>query len=159
MQALVLFFLCSVVFVSGLKDPVAAGVQLVSPAQCSDGSTFNREQAWLCIENVVDTNNDKRISAEEIEQAEYVYIPAWKRWALKALSYVVEAMRVSHIITACDSDGDGYITLDDYGSKHGKGWCMPYMDPDTQWTEVSPGLCYMKQFCDNAATILGKRVY
>ena len=131
----------------------------VKPAECGNGETFSREQAWLCIANVVDTNKDQRITADEIEQAENTYIPAWKRYVLKAASWFVKAIRVSNIMKDCDQDGDGYITLDDYASSHDLGWCMPYMNPDKDWKDPSPALCYMKQFCDNAASVLRRKVY
>lgn len=130
-------------------------------SKCSDtpGDTFTREQAWVCILNVADTDGDKRVSPEEIQAAEDNYIPAWKRWLLKAASWFVEAVRVSSIMKDCDADQDGYISLDDFSSEHGRGWCMPYMDPHKTWQETSPALCYMKQFCDNAASVLDRKVY
>lgn len=152
------FLLCLISIVFASKDASASGVPVVKPAQCGT-ETFSREQAWVCLMNIADTNNDKRISAQEIEAAEYAYIPTWKRWAMKAVSWFVEAIRVSHIMKDCDQDKDGYVTLDDYSSSHDKGWCLPYMNPDKQWKEPSPALCYMKQLCDNAASILRKKVY
>lgn len=128
-------------------------------SKCSDGSTFTREQAWTCIINVADTDNDRTISPAEIEAAEYNYIPTWKRWALKAIAVMVTGMRVSHIMLDCDSDGDGYISLADFSSEHGTQYCMPYMDPATKWTTTSPALCYMKTFCDGAAAQKGVKVY
>lgn len=161
MKDTLLFFVLLLLVCAASKDPVAPGVTLVKPAQCSsgEGDTFTREQAWVCMMNIVDVNNDRRITGAEITEAEYKYIPTWKRWAMKAVAWFVKAIRVETIMADCDKDGDGYVTLDDYASEHDLGHCMPYMNPDTQWSTPSPALCYMKQFCDNAASILGRRVY
>ena len=148
-----LFVLGFILEASSLKGPQ------VSVCSAAEGDTFTREQAWVCILNVADTDGDKRVSGEEIEAAEYNYISTWKRWALKAAAWFVKAIRVSSIMKDCDADGDGYISLDDFSSKHAKGWCMPYMDPYKGWSEPSPALCYMKQFCDNAASTLKRKVY
>jgi len=161
MNGLFIVFSVFLLIVCASKDPSAPGVTIVKPAQCSSDvdDTFSREEAWVCMMNIVDTNSDKRITGEEIEAAENKYIPAWKRWAMKAVSWFVEAIRVSHIMKDCDADQDGYVTLDDYASTHAMERCMPYMNPDKQWSEPSPALCYMKTFCDNAASILHRKVY
>lgn len=154
-----LVFFIFVVFVFGVKEPVAPGVTLVKPAQCDDGTTFTREQAWTCIENAVDTNKDRRITVAEIEAAKSAFIPRWKLWALKAISIIASTLRVSHIMESCDIDKDGYITVDDFSSPRARGICLAYMDPHTQWKTPSWGLCRMKDFCDSASQILNKKIY
>lgn len=132
---------------------VLAGKDDITIADCGNGITFEREQAWLCVINVVDTDNNGYIDGAEIDasKAKYLY------WYERTLGWIVGPTRVSEVMKACDANEDGKIDLDDYQAT--KYMCMPYMEPLKDWKEPSDALCRIKSFCDRAAKILKKTVY
>ena len=114
---------------------------------------FNRKQAWSCAMNVVDTDNNGKVTTMEIEAAESTYM----YWYEKVLGYLPFMPTTADIIHDCDANGDGMIDASDYEAT--KKYCMPYMDPKNNWETKSDALCYVKVFCDRAAGVLGKKVY
>lgn len=140
-------------FVACLLGTVNAGKDDISIADCGNGVTFKREQAWTCCVNVCDTDNSGDIDGPEIEacKSKYLY------WYERALGWIVGPTKVSEVMKACDSNGDKKIDIDDYDAQ--KYYCMPYMEPLKEWKEPSEALCRIKSFCDRAAAILEKKVY
>jgi len=121
-------------------------------SQCSDGTTFTREQAWTCIETVVDTNHDRRMDESEIAESKK-YLP----WYVKAIDWVAHVISYEHIKDTCDYNKDGYIDSNDFDAM--KRTCMPYMDPKNP-SKKSDALCKLKKyFCDRASSELNKPVY
>ena len=116
-------------------------------------SAFTREQAWSCAMNVVDTNHDGKIDADEIEatKSRYLY------WYERAGGFLVGATSVKSVMKDCDANGDNMIDATDYEAK--KLYCMPYKDPLKNWEVDSNALSMVKVFCDRAAGILGREVY
>lgn len=122
--------------------------------QCKDGSTFTREQAWDCVENVVDTDSNQKIDPMEIEAAKAKYLYFYE----KLIGWIIGPTTVHHIQATCDSNGDGLIDSNDYDAM--KNTCMPYYDPKYPGEKIEiDALCKFKGFCDRAAGMLNKKVY
>lgn len=121
--------------------------------QCSDGSTFTREQAWICAMNVVDTNGDHKLDGPEIEAAKYTYLS----WFERTVGWIAGPTKLSAIMKDCDNDGDNVITIADFEAK--KKYCMPYTDPFKPGDVPIDALCHVKDLCDRAAKSLGRATY
>ena len=114
---------------------------------------FTRENAWDCIMNVVDIDNDKAITVSEINAAKDKYM----YWYEKVIGYLPFLPTVDVVMNDCDANRDGKVDATDYELK--KLYCIPYNDPLKNWTVKSDALYYVKKFCDRAAGVLNKSVY
>ena len=118
--------------------------------QCGHGVTFSRKQAIDCAFNVVDTNNDHKISPAEIDAAKSTYLHWWE----KTLAWVVGGAKTSKVMKNCDHNKNGFIEAADFPAT--QDTCMPYKDKDGK---VTGSLCKFHGFCDRAAKALNKKVY
>jgi hypothetical protein len=62
-----------------------------------------------CIKNVVDADQDDRVTAAEIDAAKSKYM----HWYEKAFSFVLKRGNSELIVQRCDTDGDAQISIDD----------------------------------------------
>ena len=65
-----------------------------------------------------DTNGDGRLSHKEVAALYKRAVPAWQRLAAWTVSLFTSKYTLEKVFADCDADGNGYITMADYETKH-----------------------------------------
>lgn len=103
---------------------------------------FGNEEAIECIMTIIDRNGDKKIMAEEINNAKTKYL-AWYERVIVWLS----GGPTPTIMRNCAGNDKDPITIQSFKKHRDK--CLPTQN----------SMCHLKDMCDRAAKALGKPVY
>lgn len=106
------------------------------------GFEFGNEEAIECIMAIIDENGDKKIIAEEINNAKRKYL-AWYERTLVWLS----GGPTPTIMRNCAGNNKDPITIESFKKHRDK--CLPSQN----------SMCHLKDMCDRASKALGKPVY